>query len=59
MTGDFSADKMKSVDRMANKWSDFHNAYKAQLEDLLVDRFKLHDHHKKLNSITINIELTN
>ena len=52
MTGDFSSDKMKSIDRMAKKWSEFHNIYKSQLEELLVDRFKLDDPDHKIKSDT-------
>ena len=57
MTGDFSSDKMKSIDRMANKWSEFHNIYKSQLEDLLVDRYKLNDPDHRIKRDTQNFRI--
>ena len=57
MTGDFSSEKMKSIDRLAGKWSSFHNIYKSQLEDLLVNTFSLDDpdHKIKRNTHTYRI----
>ena len=43
MTGDYSGKNDKKIDKMASKWSEFHNIYKSQLEDIITDKFKISD----------------
>ena len=57
MTGSYTSDKMKSVDKVVNKWNDFHTNYKDQLEDLLVKSFSIHDPDHKIKRNTHNFRI--
>ena len=43
MSGDYSGENDKETNKMASKWSEFHSIYKSQLEDMLIDKFKISD----------------
>ncbi len=49
----------KETNKMASKWSEFHSIYKSQLEDMLIDKFKISDPDIELKETPINTESIN
>ena len=52
MTGDFSGENDKEIDKVSSKWNEFHSMYKSQLEDLLVEKLDLTDSNHRIERDT-------
>ena len=52
MTGDFSGENDKEIDKISSKWNEFHSMYNSQLEDLLVEKLDLTDSNHRIERDT-------